>query len=282
MMKSTILVLAFYFFLCFQGLTQNAIVAGQTGSTNIHYTEYIPDSSIYLGQNIDGFKIDLDHNGSYDLLFSMDVKNWLPMELITWSTVQLLNSNTSISLLNDTSNWIHQLESGDTISENQIWSNSIDSLFYFQMYVHNSMPAMPMDTTYGEFNNGYLGFKMIYPNETFYGWIKVVATEFTLSVNESAVRGLTVGQPEFVNPPEPIAIYPNPCNNEIKLNYTSLNNKDLEFKIFTITGKRVSSGEITDNVHIIDVSDLSPGFYVLTLMENDRIINALKFSKMAQ
>jgi hypothetical protein len=79
---------------------QNFISAGQNTGNYILSQDYEPDSSIYLDAGSNCFSIDIDRNGTADLLFGMGSLNNLPMELTTWSTVRILNTQTRVCLSN--------------------------------------------------------------------------------------------------------------------------------------------------------------------------------------
>lgn len=259
--------------------SQNMITAGQTNGTNIHYTDYIPDSSIYLGQNYNGFKLDLDKNGTDDLLLNMGVINWGPPDLWTWSTIKILKENIKICLSADTLNWVYRFDAGDTISGNKIWSSDIDSVYYFQKYSSWSYAPPGGDTTEGYFGFGYLGFQMNYPNETFFGWINVEATNFTLTTKESAIQGITVGNREFNSSNRQINIYPNPFVDLLTIQLNSKNYFNPKIELLDLYGKIIESENIVSDISRIHTSYLVPGMYLVSIIESDRIIYRIKVIK---
>jgi len=75
---------------------------------------------------------------------------------------------------------------------------------------------------------------------------------------------------------EPIEIYPNPAQNEIIVNYLPENNNE-EIVIYDIAGKQVlkeSAGETA-----IDIQNLLPGIYLVTIQSDLRIVAQSKLIK---
>jgi hypothetical protein len=258
------------------------IIAGQTSGTNIYHTDYIPDSTIIAEQeNIDGFNLDLDGNGTDDLYFNVGIANVLPYELRTWSTVKLLNSNIKICLNADGLNWIDKLGTGDTISENNIWGFNTDTVYYFHKYHYWTYPPPGGESWEGDWPpSGYLGFQMIFPDETFYGWINMEIDDFTITAKESAIRGLTVGTSEIVKSDDKFYFYPNPCSNllTVESNFTDYKNKRIE--ILNLNGKISKTSDILGDKTIMDTKHLAPGIYLIRIKEGEKIISQTKFLKI--
>lgn len=278
-MKKAIFIIGLSLGVIFTSYSQNMIIAGQTNGTNVHYTDYIPDSSINLGLNNDGFKLDIDGNGTDDLLLNMADKNWLPYELWTWSTVKILNGNIKICLSSDTLNWVDKLDAGDTISENRIWSTEIDSLYYFQKYYYWSYPPPGGEMSEGEYGSGFLGFQMNFPSETFYGWINVEAGNFTLKVSESSIRGLTVGTSEIVNSDNSLQVYPNPFSDFLTIEPNLNNYRNTRIEIVNIDGRIVKTYNIEGDKTRINTSLLTSGIYLIRIKEVERTISQVKALK---
>lgn len=279
-MKKLLFIIGLILGVIFTSSSQNVIVAGQTTGTYIHYTDYLPDSSIYLGQNNDGFMLDIDDNGTYDLLFNIGVRNWLPYDLWTWSTVQILNENVKICLNDISSNWIDNLDMGDTISMSNIWSSAVDTLYYFQQYSYWTYPPPGGENSDGEYGTGYMGFQMNFPGETFYGWIHVEGGNFTLTAKEKAICGLTVGTSKIINSDNLLKTYPNPFSDRLTIESLLNNKSGMRIEIINLQGITVKSYDIENEKSQINTSLLTPGIYLIRIKEGDKTIFKTKALKI--
>lgn len=281
-MKKFFVIFGLIFGFIFTSSSQTVIVAGQTTGTNIHYADYLPDSSIYLGQNNDGFLLDIDNNGTYDLLYNMglQVLGPSPADLITWSTLQILSNNIKICLNDNTSNWINNLSAGDTISANNIWSTKIDTLYYFQRYTNWTYPPPGGEISDGEYGTGYMGFQMNFPGETFYGWIHVEGGNFTLTAKEKAICGLTVGTTEIISSVNSIQIYPNPFEDMFTIEPNLNNYRSRRIEIVNIDGTIIKTYFIESDKTRINSSFLAPGIYLIRIREGEKTISQTKALKI--
>ncbi len=66
-----------------------------------------------------------------------------------------------------------------------------------------------------------------------------------------------------------INVYPNPCNNELKINLNSLLDNPITIKIFNIQGLLVKSITTNNNENIINISNLSKGIYFVKVVGNN-------------
>jgi hypothetical protein len=271
-MNKLLLIIGFVFGFIITSSSQNVIVAGQTTGTNIHYTDYQPDSSIYLGQNNDGFMLDIDDNGTYDLLFNIGEKNWLPNELWTWSTVQILSENVKICLNDMSSKWIDKLEMGDTISLANKWSLAVDTLYYLQQYSYWAYPPPGGESSDGEYGAGYMGFQMNFPDETLFGWINVEGGKFTLTSKEKAICGLTVGTSKIINSDNLFRVYPNPFNDQLTIESFVNNRSGMKIEIINAQGIIVKSVDIQNEKSWINTSLLTPGIYLIRIKDGDNVV----------
>lgn len=262
--------------------SQNMIIAGQTTGTNIYYTDYIPDTTIIAGENPDGLKLDLDGNGTDDLHFYVGVFEYLPLDLRTWSTVKLLNSNIKICLDNDSLFWIDKILAGDTINENNIWGSNTDTVYYLQKYHYWTYPPPGGEIREGEWHycSAYLGFQITFPGETFHGWIYMYSDEFHLTVKESAVRGLTVEIPEVIVSENMLYLYPNPCSKILTIESTMSNYMNKTIEILNTFGVIEKTFNVTGNKTTIDIELLRPGMYFIKLKDDNNIIAQAKLLKI--
>lgn len=65
-----------------------------------------------------------------------------------------------------------------------------------------------------------------------------------------------------------IFLYPNPTDGKISILIKDINQKDLSFTFYDLTGKILNSGKITSNSKTLDISQYNVGTYILSI--NDR------------
>ena len=71
-----------------------------------------------------------------------------------------------------------------------------------------------------------------------------------------------------------ISIYPNPANDVITVNNNELSNYSLQ--IVDVFGKTIINQEINSGVHQINISNLSNGYYFVTITNKNKIRNTIK------
>jgi hypothetical protein len=278
-MKNIILIVSIFAGSISPALAQDYIIAGQTNGPNIHYTDYEPDSNILLFETGWSFLLDINEDGSNDLCFTINISPGT-FGLQIWTTVVTFNDDIKIISNVEDPIFVSKLSYGDTISDFQNWSSAHNSGLMFQHYFEDYNSGTHITT--GEFNDGYLGFKMIYPGETFYGWIKIFASYSSIVAMESAIYGLTVGVKDVKAANAILKFYPNPCSNELNVELNSLNNSDKIFDITDVNGNKIKSGKMPGNKTEINTSDIIPGIYFLRVMEGDKIISGKKIIKQSE
>lgn len=90
------------------------------------------------------------------------------------------------------------------------------------------------------------------------------------------VNDLTV-----INSLEPQAImkvYPNPTVDNLVVNFTG-NTQLLSYQLFNTEGALLSNGNFKGNSSNIDVTNLSKGNYILSILENDKLYKTFKIIK---
>jgi hypothetical protein len=258
-----------YFFLfvlfatvIYSGHAQNFILAGQTSGNNLHYADLVPDSSVVLFNSGEHFLLDIDHNGINDLAFSVFAQYYPGWYFKQWSSVAVQNDKVKILSETGPFTYVKRLDAGDSISAGANWSGN-GSICNFLVYYQAYYPPNANDTLYGDFHSGYLGFRMDYPGETFYGWINITATSSSVTAKEMAISGVTVGTDKATEKPETLKIYPNPCRYELNIDLEGLQ-KDKEFyEISDFSGKTVLKGRCKGDITTINTRPLAPGFYTL-------------------
>ena len=71
---------------------------------------------------------------------------------------------------------------------------------------------------------------------------------------------------------ENMLVYPNPASSILNIAFLQQPEKDLEIRLTDLTGRIVSYGSILGNQAAIDVSQLSPGTYFLSLISSTNVI----------
>ena len=260
-------------------LAQNQIIAGQTSGNNIHYTDFEPDSSVQLINGGEGFLLDIDKNNINDLGFYVLVEDVYMWYTKFWSSITTINNNVKILSDGGFYNLVYNLNVGDTISALQNWSPTYDSTYELEVQYNSHYPPPGSTTYYGYLGTGYLGFKIEYPTETFYGWIYLSATYESIAVMEMAINGLSVSVEKPENKVIPVRIFPNPCQDELYLEIDIKRFENLQFKIINSLGKIVRKGAIVVENSKINTAGLESGFYIMQIQERGCIVERIKFIK---
>ena len=278
-MKNFTFILVLFFAISSMSHSQNYILAGQSTGTNIHYTDYIPDSNLNLGDNKLQFFLDVDHNGTNDLSFNVWDELYPPcLYGSIWTEVKSLQHNISFITDSVNSNYASSLNSGDTISENENAIFSCDTILTLENY----WVWFGSSGYGGNFGNGYLGFKMTFPSETFLGWINMYADDESIIVKESVLSGLTVNIDQSLYDNNQVKIYPNPFNKEIIIDNSHSSKNLIRFEIISMDGKVVKSDNLFNCKSQIDTSTINPEFYILKIIEGDRTHKEAKIIKYNQ
>lgn len=276
-MKNFTFILILFFAISSRSHSQNYILAGQSIGTNIHYTDYIPDSSLDLRHFKLQFFLDVDHNGTNDLSFNVWDQLYPPyLYGSIWTEVKSLQHNISFITDSVNSNYASSLNYGDTISENGnaiFSSDTILKLDYYWVWFGSS-------GNIGNYGNGYLGFKMTFSSETFLGWINMYADNESIIVKESVLSGLTVNINQSRYDNNQVQIYPNPFNKEINIDNSHSPKNLIRFEIISMDGKIVKSDNLVNCKSHIDTSTINPGFYIVKIIEGDRTIKEAKIIKI--
>ncbi|MEX2484756.1 MAG: kelch repeat-containing protein [Brumimicrobium sp.] len=73
-----------------------------------------------------------------------------------------------------------------------------------------------------------------------------------------------------------ITVYPNPTEKTLFINGLKASNT-VSIEVFDSSGKTVKNGELNGNS--LDVSELNPGLYFMTIKKNDEVVDRVKFVK---
>lgn len=278
-MRSFLISFLICILMAYTATSQNQILAGQTSGNNIHYTDFEPDYVVDLNDNFsDTVLLDVDNNGTFDLAFTVYVYYHNPYEHTEFrSWLKVLNDNVKVIADASAFHYVKKLNMGDTISANQGWSDA-DILHFRREYI-SYWPPPGYTTIYGEFGNGYFGFKIENPGETFYGWIKVNAYFVSVTIQEMAISGETVGVQEHFVIPESSGLFPNPCTDDITLFSDTPIKNHSDYEIVNRYGQVVKTGKLAGMDFQINTADLNPGLYILRVPSTTQNHLLFKFIK---
>lgn len=259
------------------GLTQNAILAGQTSGNNIQYTDLEPDSSLIAYNPPESFFLDINQDGIDDLGFCGCFEGEYSMYKKIYTSVESINNK--ITLLADGS-IAKKLEFGDSISDNQNWSTN-SSILELAVHYIRYYPPPEADSVYGFRGSGYLGFKIEEQNETFYGWINITTSQSSIQVKEMGICGLTVGV-LIAEKNRDFQLFPNPCRNELEFDIDLQNENNLSYQVIDFLGSVVIVKNIVEGRTKINTSELAPGIYILRIVNGAKLLKVEKFIKQVQ
>ena len=282
-MNTKVAVFNLFFVLVFQGYAQDFIQAGQISGINVHFTDYEPDSIVELISSENGFYLDVDSDGANDLGLFVYGYDGAPSQYRFWSSAIIVNDNLKIITSDSSITWVRELDEGDTISENQTWNSDSLNLFLLRKYQHYFYPPPGVGYYDGEFESGYLGFKIDNPLETFYGWVHLIVNvnpySASITAKRMAIKGVTVG----INCPSKSAktvnLYPNPCDEEINIEFNATNSNDIFFEVIDSFGKKIMDGYALGFQMRINTSEMIPGIYLLRVIQDDKIVSYSRFIK---
>jgi hypothetical protein len=133
----------------------------------------------------------------------------------------------------------------------------------------------------------FLGVKLVFNGNTYYGWARVMwdGTNFIYrdyayqSTAGAAINAGDTGVPTGISNFEKninFTLYPNPAKNTITIDNKSKINIT-EIKILDLLGKEVKKISISNNnVHTINISELNTGIYFISLFDNGKKIGDKK------
>jgi hypothetical protein len=140
------------------------------------------------------------------------------------------------------------------------------------LYIDNIFIAENIPETYVLSTTGFLvGEHML----KYYG---VFGGELDLQCeDEISIPFQIQSQPFVTSWDQEISIYPNPATTVLNLSSTEM--MDFSISITDITGRVISTERVLDSSHVIDVSNLTSGIYLLSLETPEGASKAVKFVK---
>jgi hypothetical protein len=83
-----------------------------------------------------------------------------------------------------------------------------------------------------------------------------------------------------INENEFIRIYPNPTSDLINIELSNIMHSDIELELFDITGRKIIARKsIKSQKHVMDISKLSSGIYLLNVLTDAVVIKSVKIIK---
>ena len=156
----------------------------------------------------------------------------------------------------------------DSINKNSIW---IDSTAYL---AYNNNDANYIDCYNNSFttNTEYVGLKILIPNDTLYGWIKVKAAKYdSMVVQEFACNLFSTNIATYQNKSS-LEIYPNPSCGKFTVDNNDLKINNNDFEIYNVLGEKIYSARINTKKKEIDLLNKPKGLYfVKTVIENESV-----------
>ena len=243
------------------------LIAGTTGTLN-HFNLNVT----LTGSTTDTLFMDVDQDGNNDFALNANFFSF-PLGCTSETAILLLTPDAEI--ITDTLNPA-RLDSDDSISVCKYWKNSTNKLVFAGLYIE---PGYLMFGNWYVQGNGYMGFRIIHPNDTVYGWIQLSSivneTGSQLTVIDYAVQSNLNSIQEEVQQTG-IEIFPNPADDFINLEIPG-NIEYFDFCILNSTGQIVLQKNHFNQKQIF-LNSLPKGLYVIAI-KSDKYLHQEKFIK---
>ncbi|MFC7444928.1 MULTISPECIES: T9SS type A sorting domain-containing protein [Mesoflavibacter] len=241
------------------GALSIAIAGVAEANGQIIYTDIDPD---FVG-NDSNIGLDLDNDTNFDFVIIDDAAPAV--------AIVAYNSTTGNSFVGSQPSYIYPfaLNAGDPISAGQTaWygGSNVGTLNYVSCY--NGIGG----SNWCGVTDKYLGLRFQIAGQTHYGWARLDVTasgdSYTLkdyayeSTPNTAINAgdLPLSVDEFANEKE-IKIVA--LNKSIGL--YNLPNEVIEYKLYSISGKKVLEGSVNDHTSVIEAKNVSSGLYIIEL-----------------
>ncbi|HLN95776.1 MAG TPA: T9SS type A sorting domain-containing protein [Flavobacterium sp.] len=249
-----------------------------TAQAQVTYHDETPDVSFTMaeppGSAENLYPIDLDGNGTYEYNIRWDAFDVGPLIWYMHLYSQPAQ-NTSRQFLTKSNNssQLEPLVYGAPINATRTFTNGFDPMF---------------GTLGGENFQGlgerYAGFRATISGTTYYGWIRVMLTGYTLTVQDYAfttnTAGLFAGEggalsASVVSRSGTAVLAPNPARDVLSVDDPGHHGEAFRYRICDTSGKIALKGESTFG-QAIDLARLAAGTYLLRV-ERDGLVNVLRF-----
>lgn len=161
--------------------------------------------------------------------------------------------------------WAARLDEYDLIIPDQRWTNQKASLYGYSFDYYGS-------NQWGHYGSGYLGLCVMDAENPQYAWLKIDLSTFF----SYAFEDINIGVEEFVR--QRFSIFPNPAHQKIHIEAISelLGHQSYELEILNSLGMVIHSSNYIGESVVVDVSNYSPGIYLIRIKSNGSIIDTHK------
>lgn len=262
------------------------ILAGIHGNQDYFY-DFVPDKSLGFASGSGGtvtYSLDINNDGINDLIFGAqrEVTNW---DGNSGSFVISMNQtgfalegfDSCFAIFDSTLQYhLYYLEAMaksfskyDTISNNAFWYPSKVYMGYSRgsvnkPWIYGYGCGSMMDTTQGDY---YVGVRVVIPNDTLFGWVKIRATTNSVTIEEFACNLYSIGMHKNFNEVD-VSIYPNPTNGQLTILNTRYDKHQSIVIIFNLLGEMILECEPDTEKTTIDLSDQPKGVYMCRISSN--------------
>ncbi|MEO8760792.1 MAG: T9SS type A sorting domain-containing protein [Bacteroidia bacterium] len=253
-MRKIIYIILFCFF-TFN--TKAQIIAGDSTSINVQYSN-IPETNCGAMT-----QIDLDNDGAKDILFYLDAEEVGHTSLYNYDYMgQALQNNVQFFITSGGDCDSSSLNS--VISINLNWGSGIASGYGRSLAYYDGQDGT-WTGTFASPKDNFMGFRIIYPTDTAYGWILI--GPYADSIKSFAIQKLITGMKHVTANNTQLSIYPNPTQNILQVSITCSNEIN-SIQIIDVLGKEI----LRTNENTIDVSSLQEGIYFVSVKTSEGIL----------
>ncbi|MFT7614347.1 MAG: hypothetical protein ACI9J3_003329 [Parvicellaceae bacterium] len=256
------------------------IASGIAFSVNaqIVHTDLTPDSIVSSNYDLD---IDLDNNNVDDYRFHGEVVAGPPSSEFTF--IEAGGVGSSNYTLNSSATELSVLNFGDTINSGAtIWQQLTSTNAVMTTYVL----ASPVAGLWPNQSDKFIGVQFLISSNYHFGWIKLStdATTNQITVKEYAYnttsgQQILAGQTVITG----TGVSEN-VSNQVKifqsgavLSINTIENVYASYSLCDLSGKVVASAQISDSKESLNVTDLTTGFYLITLIgKNEQLVQHQK------
>ncbi|MFP4469213.1 MAG: T9SS type A sorting domain-containing protein [Bacteroidales bacterium] len=291
-MKTVALIpfLVLSFFMPLQVNAQATIYAGQITGEHIHYIDFDPDSLLTLNKwnEIEHLFLDVDLDGTPEFRFNIRYVYYNYYEDVK-AFVEVYNDDVELVKTNGTHYWARKLDELEPIGENLAWTGDTIKSLLLRSQHYEVYPPPGYYNTYGVFSGeGYLGFKITKPWETYYGWVFLFAeamliggsVDLSIKAMSAAFYSETVGVEQVSAKSANLKIYPNPCTEKLTILNQFSESYSWYYKVSDVFGTLWKSENCSLETTNIDTRNLQPGLYFIDVFDNKQRIHRAKVVKL--
>lgn len=269
------------------GISAQRIIAGMHGS-NDYYYDFIPDKILSLSTSTYDHvthSLDINNDGINDLIFGAqrEVNHWngyigLYLSSLNQTGFTIEGFDSCFAIFDSTLQYqLFYLEAMaksfskyDTIRNNLFWYPSKVYMKYGrgsvnQPWIQGYSCGGIMDTNKTDY---YVGVKVLIPNDTLYGWIKIRIGDFSITIEEYACNLHSIGMDEPLNEFD-ISIYPNPTNGQLFIRNTRFNKSKCTIQVFNVLGECIFKAYLNSEETTIDISEKPKGIYMIKVFSDN-------------